>query len=139
MGCRPNTYFPRSSTEQLLIRKRGDCPLPVVPARAEQNLRMKSIGRPGYTICRIVCRAKKSYAKQSVVCLASEESNPIDRSYYNSGFANKLKKTVKTPDLPMKYSRMLFQPKNDTLLVNILSVIEHSVKNIENVKFPWHF
>jgi len=38
----------------------------------------------------------------------------------------------------MKYSRMLFLPKKDSLIVNILSVIEHSVKNIENVKFPRH-
>jgi len=38
----------------------------------------------------------------------------------------------------MKYSRMLFLPKNDRLIVNILSVIKHSVKNKENVKFPGH-
>jgi len=48
------------------------------------------------------------------------------------------KKPQKAPDLPMKYSRMLFPPKNDSLLVNILPVIEHSVKNKENVKFPGH-
>jgi len=36
----------------------------------------------------------------------------------------------------MKYSRMLFLPKNDSLIVNILSVIEHSGNNKENVKFP---
>ena len=39
----------------------------------------------------------------------------------------------------MKYSRMLFLPQNDTLIVNILPVIEHSVKNKEKVKFPGHF
>jgi hypothetical protein len=36
----------------------------------------------------------------------------------------------------MKYLRMLFPPKNDSLIVNILPVIERSVKNKENVKFP---
>jgi hypothetical protein len=35
----------------------------------------------------------------------------------------------------MKYSRMLFLPKNDSLIVNTLAVIEHSVKNKKNVKF----
>ncbi len=33
---------------------------------------------------------------------------------------------------------MLFLPKNGSLIVNTLSVIEHSVKNKENVKFLWH-
>jgi len=35
----------------------------------------------------------------------------------------------------MKYSRMLFLPKNDSFLVNMLPVIENSVKNGENMKF----
>ncbi len=48
------------------------------------------------------------------------------------------KKPWKAPDLPVKYSRMLFLPQNDSLLKNILPVIEHSVKNKENVKFPGH-
>jgi len=36
----------------------------------------------------------------------------------------------------MKYSRMLFPPKNNSFLVNILPLIKHSVKNKENVRFP---
>jgi hypothetical protein len=36
----------------------------------------------------------------------------------------------------MKYLQMLFPPKNDSLIVNILPVIEHSVNNKKNVKFP---
>jgi len=50
-----------------------------------------------------------------------------------------IKKPRKAPDLPMKYSRIFFLPKNDSLLENILPVIEHSVKNEENVRFPGHF
>jgi hypothetical protein len=34
----------------------------------------------------------------------------------------------------MKYSRILFTIKNDNFLLNILPVIEHPVKNKENVK-----
>ena len=63
----------------------------------------------------------------------------IDRIVYNSRFANIRKKSWKVPDLPMKYSRMISIPKNDSLLENILPVIEHSVKNKENMKFPGHF
>ena len=37
----------------------------------------------------------------------------------------------------MEYLRMLLPPKNDSLLVKMLPVIEHSVKNIENVKDSW--
>ena len=36
----------------------------------------------------------------------------------------------------MKYSRILFPLKNDSLLVNMLPVIEHSVKNIRKGKVP---
>jgi len=39
----------------------------------------------------------------------------------------------------MKCSRMLFLPKNYSLLVNMLPSTEHSVKNKENVKLPSHF
>jgi hypothetical protein len=35
----------------------------------------------------------------------------------------------------MKYSRILFLPKNDSLLVDMLPVLEHSVKNEENMQF----
>jgi len=34
----------------------------------------------------------------------------------------------------MKYARMLFPANNDSLLENILPVIEHPVKNNETVK-----
>jgi hypothetical protein len=33
---------------------------------------------------------------------------------------------------------MLFSPKNYSLILAILPVIKHSVKAIENVKFPGH-
>jgi hypothetical protein len=33
----------------------------------------------------------------------------------------------------MKYSRMLFLPKNDSPLVNMLPILEHAVKNNENM------
>ena len=36
----------------------------------------------------------------------------------------------------MKYSRILFPLKNDSLLVNMLPAIEHSVKNIRKGKVP---
>lgn len=39
----------------------------------------------------------------------------------------------------MKYARMLFPAKNDSLLENILPVIEHPVKNKETVKEMWSF
>jgi len=48
------------------------------------------------------------------------------------------KKPCKAHDLPMIYSRMLFLPKNDSFLTNMLPAIEHAVKNKENVKFPGH-
>jgi len=33
-------------------------------------------------------------------------------------------KPVKSPDLPLKYSRMIFPPKNNSIIVNILPVIK---------------
>jgi len=41
----------------------------------------------------------------------------------------------KTPDLPKKYPQVSFPTKNDSFLTNRLPVIEHPVKNKENVKF----